>query len=134
MSVNARVTALLHDTVEDGRISLKKIRKYFGKTIAKMVEGLTKLVSDSPESHMQRVTKASSIYWETAVLKILDRLHNLTTPYSDDDARKARLITETLGCFHKMCLECRKFIPKKHLANYDDLVSQVIALAKEQQV
>ena len=37
------ITALLHDTIEDTETSLKEIKKHFGKEVARLVDGVTKL-------------------------------------------------------------------------------------------
>ena len=37
------ITALLHDTIEDTDTTLKEIRKAFGKEVARLVDGVTKL-------------------------------------------------------------------------------------------
>jgi len=131
LSVSAQVAALLHDTVEDCRMTHSKVRLSFGNDIADMVEGLTKHVGEDNETYLQRIPVTASNHWETAVIKTLDRLHNLTTPYGGNTERERRLLNETLNSFRSMCEQNRQHIPQIHLADYDDLVTQVISLASK---
>lgn len=134
MSESALIAALLHDCVEDCKITPPEIRQWFGDAVADIVEALTKQKNEDPDEYFDRIIKASSAprekTWEAAAVKILDRLHNLSCPYSGDSDREIRLLNETVyGGFCKMCIHCRDYIPDEFVLVYDRLVDQVIYLA-----
>ena len=55
MDTDSIVAALLHDVVEDTEITLEEIRKEFGKDVAFLVDGVTKLgrIPFSSREHQQ---------------------------------------------------------------------------------
>jgi len=78
--------ALLHDTVEDCELDLGAVEKEFGKEVAVLVDGLTKLVripfEDKEEEHMENLRKmflAMSRDVRVIFIKLCDRLHNMRT-------------------------------------------------------
>ena len=92
------VAALLHDTVEDTDLSLKEIERDFGKEVAMLVDGVTKLtqlprVSRSNGRSKAERTSRGELAKETlrktflamgddvrvVVIKLADRLHNMRT-------------------------------------------------------
>ncbi|MBS3061867.1 MAG: bifunctional (p)ppGpp synthetase/guanosine-3',5'-bis(diphosphate) 3'-pyrophosphohydrolase [Candidatus Diapherotrites archaeon] len=108
--------SLLHDTLEDTRVTKKQIRKEFGKTVLRLVDGVTKLdrVAELGKKHntalnVQRVMLAGSKDWRVLIIKLADRLHNLDTlqylPVSD----QRRIATESLAVHapiaHKLGLQ-----------------------------
>ncbi|GEM_PF-3254746 len=77
--------ALLHDTVEDTDSTLEEIEREFGKDIAVIVDGVTKITnvfnphrSDQIETFRDMILKMSKDR-RIAFVKIADRLHNLRT-------------------------------------------------------
>lgn len=79
------VCALLHDVVEDTALTLEDIEAQFGKKVAKIIDGLTKIsgVFD-PNSSMQAenfrkmlLTLADDV--RVILIKLADRLHNMRT-------------------------------------------------------
>lgn len=95
--------ALLHDVVEDTPYSLEEIERLFGKTVAKIVDGLTKI------SHLQH-DKDVSLQAENfrkmlltlnddvrvIIIKIADRLHNMQTMDSMRTDKQEKIASETL--------------------------------------
>lgn len=81
------VAALLHDVVEDsnGKYSLDDLREIFGNDVARIVDGVTKIMEGfDPDSTIQVETfkkfiKNMAEDKRTAFIKIADRLHNLRT-------------------------------------------------------
>jgi len=129
LSVNAEVAALLHNPIEDGRITRHKLKQAFGSQVAFMVHSLTKHPSQDDQDYFSQITTASSKMWEIVVVKVLDRLHNLTDPYGANTEREKKMLLETIGTFQKMCVDCRRFVPRDSRDDYNDLVGQVINLA-----
>ena len=77
--------ALLHDVVEDTDATYEDIEREFSKEIAEIVEGVTKLVTlfKTAEEKKAENYKKIFIYMEKDIrvilLKLADRLHNVTT-------------------------------------------------------
>lgn len=76
--------ALLHDTVEDTPYDLAQLSLDFGPVVARMVSGVTKLDGSQygdraePETYRRMITAASDDV-RVLVIKLADRLHNLST-------------------------------------------------------
>jgi GTP diphosphokinase / guanosine-3',5'-bis(diphosphate) 3'-diphosphatase len=94
--------ALLHDVVEDTAVSGEDVEKKFGKEIAGLVEGVTRLSGvhfDSREAeqaeNFRRMLLSMSRDLRVIFIKLADRLHNMRTLEYLDDARRARIATET---------------------------------------
>lgn len=98
------IAALLHDTVEDTKYSLKELKSDFGDEIADLVDGVTKLdkLIYGPMAQAETVRKmvvAMSRDIRVLVIKLADRLHNARTwKYVSPESaeRKAR---ETLDIY-----------------------------------
>ncbi|MBI5742614.1 MAG: bifunctional (p)ppGpp synthetase/guanosine-3',5'-bis(diphosphate) 3'-pyrophosphohydrolase [Candidatus Niyogibacteria bacterium] len=98
--------ALLHDTVEDERSSLKAIRKKFGDEVAFLVDGLTKVkkiryrgVERQVES-MRKMFLALAEDIRVVIIKLMDRLHNMETLASHPKPEKQqRIALETLEIY-----------------------------------
>ena len=59
MDYSTIMAALLHDVVEDTEITLAEIEKKFGKTVAKLVDGVTKI--DTVTAQENNLTENDSI-------------------------------------------------------------------------
>lgn len=133
LSVAAQAAALLHDTIEDGENSKERIRRAFhkkyGNEIAFMVQVMTK-DGLTTSQYLRRIAKCSRISWETPVVKIIDRLHNLICPHGGNPEREVRMLKETVGEFQRMCKDCRPHIPDHFALTYDQLVQQVVETAQ----
>jgi GTP pyrophosphokinase len=101
------VTALLHDTVEDTDATLEQIEQLFGKEIARLVDGVTKLSrlelqSDNTKhaENFRKLVLAMSDDIRVLLVKLADRLHNMQTLHfiKDPDKRK-RIALETLDIY-----------------------------------
>ncbi|MFY9287309.1 MAG: bifunctional (p)ppGpp synthetase/guanosine-3',5'-bis(diphosphate) 3'-pyrophosphohydrolase [Alphaproteobacteria bacterium] len=100
-------TALLHDTVEDTLASLEDIEKQFGPSVARLVDGVTKLSrielqSDQAKQaeNFRKLILAMSEDIRVLLVKLADRLHNMRTLYHLKDPEKRRRIArETLEIY-----------------------------------
>jgi GTP pyrophosphokinase/guanosine-3',5'-bis(diphosphate) 3'-pyrophosphohydrolase len=100
------ITALLHDTIEDTRSTYSEIEKEFGREIADLVDGVTKLTNlqlSSTETkqaeNFRKLFMAMSKDLRVILVKLADRLHNMRTIRSmrpDKQVQKAR---ETMDIF-----------------------------------
>lgn len=98
--------ALLHDVVEDSPdYNIKDIEELFGKTIATIVEGLTKISSLSKEKDMDVSLQAENFRKmlltlnddvRVIIIKIADRLHNMQTMDSMRPDKQEKIASETL--------------------------------------
>ena len=86
MDVDTVCAALLHDTVEDTPTSLADLSERYGKTVAELVDGVTKLtniqVSNMDEKqalNLRKMVLAMSKDIRVVIIKIADRLHNMRT-------------------------------------------------------
>ncbi len=100
--------ALLHDTVEDcsDKTNLKDIEKQFGKDVAMIVDGLTKLVSiqveDKEEEHIENIRKmlfAMSKDIRVIFIKLCDRLHNMRTLDAKPESKRRVTALETMQVY-----------------------------------
>ncbi len=109
---------LLHDTVEDTSITLEQIQKEFGREIARLVDGVTKLTQLPRVSGRERPPKEergakAELQKETlrktfmamgedvrvVLIKLADRLHNMRTLSHLPAEKRARIARETLEIF-----------------------------------
>ncbi len=86
MDTDSLCAALLHDVVEDTEITSDSIRRRFGKDVALLVEGVTKLgkvpLSTKEEQQTENIRKmllAMSEDIRVIIIKLADRLHNMRT-------------------------------------------------------
>lgn len=131
LSIDGQVAALIHDTIEDGRMTRNWANKAFGSRVALIVHALTKHAGQSDQDYFNQIVEASAKFWEIMVVKVLDRYHNLTDPYGGNVEREQRMLSETLGVFQEACRKCRACVPRKQRTDYDDLVDEVINLANQ---
>lgn len=94
--------ALLHDVVEDTKVSLGDIKKEFGPQVAKLVEGLSKLdkiqFTDATEAQAENFRKmllAMSQDVRVILIKLADRLHNMETLEFLKPSKRQRIAQET---------------------------------------
>ena len=97
--------ALLHDTVEDcaDKTNLDILAKMFGKDVALLVDGLTKIihvqVADKEEAHIENIRKmllAMNKDIRVIFIKLCDRLHNMRTLSAKKEDRQRAIALETM--------------------------------------
>ena len=96
------VCALLHDVVEDTDVTLDDIEREFGKKVAKIIDGLTKIsgVFDTNSSlqaenfRKMLLTLADDV--RVIVIKLADRLHNMRTMEFMPRDKQLKLSSETV--------------------------------------
>ena len=108
LDTNSVCAALLHDTVEDcsDKTSLSEIEARFGKEVAYLVDGLTKLVQlnveDKEEAHIENIRKmllAMSKDVRVIFIKLCDRLHNMRTLAVKADPKRRTTALETMHVY-----------------------------------
>ncbi len=95
------VCALLHDVVEDTSLTLEDIEAQFGKKVAKIIDGLTKIAGVfDPNSSIQAenfrkmlLTLADDV--RVILIKLADRLHNMRTMEFMARHKQLKIASET---------------------------------------
>ncbi|MDA9707931.1 RelA/SpoT family protein [Alphaproteobacteria bacterium] len=101
------ITALLHDTIEDGVATNDEIKKYFGLEINELVEGVTKLSKiQLPNTALREASNFSKFILAICkdirilIIKLADRLHNMRTlNFIKEESRKYKIAKETLEVY-----------------------------------
>ena len=101
------ITALLHDTIEDTEISLEDVEASFGKSVARLVDGVTKLTriefqSDQAKQaeNFRKFVLAMSADIRVLLVKLADRLHNMRTlHYIKRPEKRQRIARETMDIY-----------------------------------
>ena len=98
--------ALLHDTVEDTDVTLEEVSAEFGPSVARLVEGVTKLDriefrSDQQQhaENIRRMLLAMADDIRVVLIKLADRLHNMRTLDALPDHRRRKISRETLDIY-----------------------------------
>jgi GTP pyrophosphokinase len=107
LDVASIATALLHDVVEDTSFKLQEIETRFGKEIAGLVDGVTKLTrlelqSDRTKQaeNFRKLVLAMSRDIRVLLVKLADRLHNMRTlHFVRDPERRKRIARETMEIY-----------------------------------
>ncbi|WP_376092130.1 RelA/SpoT family protein [Roseomonas sp. CCTCC AB2023176] len=100
-------TALLHDTVEDTGLTLPELTARFGSTVAKLVDGVTKLTRLELQSertkqaeNFRKLVLAMSEDIRVLLVKLADRLHNMRTlHFVPQEHRRHRTARETMEIY-----------------------------------
>ncbi len=98
--------ALLHDIVEESNISIEKVHKEFGKEIAELVEGVTKIMGIKYETkeeykaeNLRKILLATAKDVRVILIKLADRLHNMRTIKYFRPEKQQRIAQETLDIY-----------------------------------
>jgi guanosine-3',5'-bis(diphosphate) 3'-pyrophosphohydrolase len=100
------MAALLHDVVEDTTVQQTEILEKFGKEVADLVDGVTKLTQIHFENYAQaqaenfrKMVMAMASDIRVILVKLADRLHNMRTLSTLPLAKRRRISLETLEIF-----------------------------------
>ena len=100
-------TGLLHDTIEDTKVTYKTVEREFGREVADLVDGVTKIseiegkvIENSKAENIRKLILATSKDIRVLLVKIADRLHNMRTlDFITDENRKKRIARETMEIY-----------------------------------
>lgn len=103
LGVTSVICALLHDVVEDTELTLEDMQEEFGITVAKIIDGLTKIaivVDGNSETSMQaenfrKILMALAEDPRVILIKLADRLHNMRTLGSMARDKQLKICSET---------------------------------------
>lgn len=101
------IAALLHDVIEDTDFSKEDISEKFGRTVAELVDGVTKLSHSSDKEYnkaasFRKILQATLQDPRVIIIKLADRYHNMTTLESLRPDKRARIAQETFDVFVPM--------------------------------
>lgn len=106
LDVDTIAAAFLHDTVEDTPLTLAQVEQEFGKDIAQLIDGVTKLdrvrYSNREQQHAASIRKmvvAMAKDVRVLIIKLFDRLHNMRTVQALREAKQVRVARETLDVY-----------------------------------
>jgi GTP pyrophosphokinase len=107
LDTDSIVTAILHDTIEDTDLTLEEIEQNFGKDVAKLVDGVTKLTkikfhedNARQAENFRKLLIALSDDIRVLLIKLADRLHNMRTiDFISNQEKKKRIALETLELY-----------------------------------
>lgn len=106
MDVSTICAGLLHDVIEDTRITFDELEKEFGKEVAQLVEGVTKIgkkkFDDSEQREVENIRKiilAMAQDIRVIIIKLADRLHNMRTLQYHDKVKQIRIATDSLEIY-----------------------------------
>ena len=101
------MAALLHDVIEDTDFNKDDIAEKFGKTVAELVDGVTKLSQSSDKEYnkaasFRKILQATLQDPRVIIVKLADRYHNMTTLDALRPDKRARIAKETFEIFVPM--------------------------------
>ncbi len=105
MDATTIAAGLLHDAVEDGRVSRAEVEKEFGKELLFIVDGVTKLGTHKyrgAERHaesLRRLLVATASDIRVLIVKLADRKHNMQTLEHVPEHKRQRIALETLEIY-----------------------------------
>ena len=114
--------ALLHDVVEDTEYTVEDIENHFGKKIASIVDGLTKISggifgdqASAQAENFRRLLLTMSEDIRVILIKMADRLHNMRTLKYQKPERQGPIARETLDIYAPLAHRLGLFAIKTEL-------------------
>lgn len=106
LDTDAIVAALLHDVVEDTDVTLAEIEEKFGSTVARLVDGVTKLSrledlnrQERQAENLRKMFLAMAEDLRVILIKLADRLHNMRTLSYQPPEKQKETALETRDIF-----------------------------------
>src|SRR5437867_1297669 len=104
--VTAIVAGLLHDTVEDTLATPEELEHEFGKDIARLVDGVTKIgkipfrnYEEKQAENFRKMVLSMADDIRVVLIKLADRLHNMRTLVDLHEAKRLQIAQETLESY-----------------------------------
>ncbi len=100
-------TGLLHDTIEDTKVTYNTVKHEFGKEVADLVDGVTKIsaleekaAANSKAENFRKLILATSKDIRVLLVKLADRLHNMRTiNTAKNNEKRIRKAKETMEIY-----------------------------------
>ncbi len=141
---------ILHDVVEDTKISIEDIKREFGKNIAQLVDGVTKISElkllgseDQQAENFRKMLLSMVKDIRVILIKFADRLHNMRTIEFLPEEKRKRIALETRDVYaplaHRLGLaRIKSELEDLSLKNlepeiYKDLVNRIQSTKRERE-
>ncbi len=106
LDAQALIGAMLHDVTEDTRVTKTEIASQFGKTVADLVDGVSKLdriefqsQEEAQAESFRKMLLAMSRDVRVMLIKLADRVHNMRTLDVMNAEKRRRIAQETLDIY-----------------------------------
>jgi GTP pyrophosphokinase len=107
MDAETLAAALLHDVPEDTDVTLPDIEKRFGREVARLVDGVTKLskfgsartMEEQQAENIRKMFMAMAEDVRVVIIKLVDRLHNMRTLGFLPAEKQARIARQTMEIY-----------------------------------
>jgi len=106
IDAQAIIAALLHDVVEDTAVTSEQVAEKFGKPVAELVDGLSKLdrlrfetQEDAQAENFRKMLLAMARDVRVILIKLADRLHNMRTLDAMSSDKRERIARETMEIY-----------------------------------
>ncbi|NEM99736.1 RelA/SpoT family protein [Pontibacter burrus] len=135
------VAALLHDVVEDTELEIEDIERDFGSSVARIIEGLTKISgvfdygSSQQAENFRKMLLTLSDDVRVILIKLADRLHNMRTLDSMPRHKQLKIASETMYLYaplaHRLGLYAIKseledlYLKYTDTATYKDISNKI---------
>ena len=135
------IAALLHDVVEDTDYELEDIERLFGKKVAVIIDGLTKISgvfdqgSSQQAENFRKMLLTLSDDVRVILIKLADRLHNMRTLESMPRNKQLKIINETIYLYAPLAHRLGLYAFKSELEDlylkysesevYDDIAGKI---------
>jgi GTP pyrophosphokinase len=141
--------ALLHDVVEDTKYTLEDIERMFGKIVARIVDGLTKIAhlkkdknASMQAENFRKMLLTLNDDIRVIIIKIADRLHNMQTMESMQPDKQEKIASETLYIYAPLAHRIGLYSIKTELEDlslkytepdvYNDILTKIRESKEEQ--
>lgn len=126
LDADSLMAALLHDVIEDTPIGKPEISNLFGAKVAELVDGVTKLTiskdkQDNKAASFRKILLATLHDPRVIIIKLADRLHNMSTLEALRLDKRQRIAQETYDIF----------VPMARLVGMNDIADQLELLCYE---
>jgi guanosine-3',5'-bis(diphosphate) 3'-pyrophosphohydrolase len=120
LDADSLMAALLHDVIEDTDFVKDDLACRFGTTVADLVDGVTKLTTSKDKqankaASFRKILTATLHDPRVIVIKLADRLHNMSTLDALNAEKRARIAQETIDIF----------VPMARLVGMNDIADQL---------
>lgn len=126
LDADSLMAALLHDVIEDTEYTKQQVAEMFGEVVADLVDGVTKLtISKDKQTNkaasFRKILTATLHDPRVIVIKLADRLHNMSTLEALNAEKRARIAQETIDIF----------VPMARLVGMNEIADQLEKLCFE---
>ncbi|MBR3664670.1 MAG: bifunctional (p)ppGpp synthetase/guanosine-3',5'-bis(diphosphate) 3'-pyrophosphohydrolase [Desulfovibrio sp.] len=138
---------LLHDTVEDTKAGIEDIDAEFGEEVADIVDGVTKISTitfenreEAQAENIRKMILAMSHDMRVLMVKLADRLHNMSTLDFQKTYKQQRIARETMDIYAPLANRLGLYILKRDLEDLSfkylmpDIFNQIDSWLEKHQV